>query len=586
MGKQLVFDIETDGLDPTKIWVIVAKEVDSAGLYVFAEDEVKNFNKFVQDFDEVIGHNIIGYDIPACEKLIGTDFNNIKITDTLVMSRLANPQREGHSLDYFGEKLGYAKGDHSDWTQYSPEMLEYCKQDVRLNERVYGLLLSELSDFGSESIHLEHQVQTIIQQQVRNGWLLDQEKAYDLLAELKEKSFVLEEEVHEVFRPLPTFIKEITPKIKKDGSYSVVGLKFLGDRWTEVQGPFSRIDWPVFNLGSRPQIGRYLKYFGWKPEKFTETGQPVVSEEILKDVQGIPEAKLIADYLLVQKRLAQVKSWLDKVETDGRVHGYVNSNGAVTGRMTHSGPNVAQVPAAKTTKSGELIWGFDGGYGSDCRSCWIVPKGYKLVGADASGLELRMLAHFMDDREYTKEILDGDIHTANQKAAGLSERNQAKTFIYAFLYGAGDEKIGQITGGGAAEGKALKKRFLEGTPALARLRDNVGRAARRGYVKGLDQRKLYVRAGHSALNTLLQGAGAIVMKKALCILNEYAILWGIDFKFLGNIHDEFQVQVREDQADAFGKLAVASIEAAGLQLGLRCPLTGDYKIGKSWAETH
>ena len=308
---RLIFDIETNGLAPTKVWCIITKDIDTGIISSYVEGQWPTFNTAIAQAQEVIGHNIIGYDIPACEKLLGTDFSKPKITDTLVMSRLANPQREAHSLGHWGEKLGYPKGDYSDWTQYTPEMLTYCKQDVNVNEQVYKALLKELEDFKPSSLELEHDVQRIIQQQIRNGWLLDAPKARDLVAELKEKAYDLEEEVQRVFIPLPTFVKEVTPKVKKDGTFSTVGLKFLGDQWEQVAGPFSRIDWPVFNLGSRQQIGRYLKHFGWKPKVFTETGHPIVSEDVLKNVKGIPEAELIASYLLVGKRIAQVRSWLE-----------------------------------------------------------------------------------------------------------------------------------------------------------------------------------------------------------------------------------------------------------------------------------
>jgi DNA polymerase I-like protein with 3'-5' exonuclease and polymerase domains len=453
-------------------------------------------------------------------------------------------------------------------------MVEYCRQDVRVNELVYQRLLRELASFGNQSLMLEGQVQGIISKQIKSGWLVDQEKAFVLLAELKEKKMDLEDRVHEKFKPLPTFIKEVTPKVKKDGSYSVVGLKFLGEQWETAVAPFSRLDYPEFNLGSRQQIGRYLKHFGWKPETFTEKGQPIVDESVLNKVKGIPEAELIGEYLMVQKRIAQIQSWLDAVEEDGRVHGYVNANGAVTGRMTHSSPNVAQVPAGNAP------------YGKQCREVWTVPTGYKLVGMDASGLELRMLAHYMNDEAYTNEILTGDIHTANQLAAGLETRNQAKTFIYAFLYGAGDSKIGSIVGGTAKDGKRLKEKFLRNTPALRTLRERVGVASGRGYVLGLDGRRVAVRSEHAALNTLLQSAGAIVMKKALCLLDEYATMYGIDYKFIGNIHDEIQTEVSEKDADWFGKLAASCVEAAGLHFKLNCPLAGDYQIGTDWSQTH
>jgi DNA polymerase I-like protein with 3'-5' exonuclease and polymerase domains len=575
--KQFVLDIEANGLDPDTVWCIVVRQLGHDDSLTWSGDRLPEFITWLQlqDECELIGHNLIGYDIPVLEKLLAVDFSKCKITDTLVMSRLANPSREGgHSLDNWGSILNCPKGDHNVWDVFSYDMLEYCIQDVRVNALVYQRLLSELRGFESESIDLEHQVQSIVTQQIKQGWLLDQEKAYHLLATLKEKKNDLEDEVHQVFKPLPTFVKEITPKFKKDGTQSVVGLKFLGDDWEEAVAPFSRIDFPVFNLGSRQQIGRHLQYYGWKPKQFTETGQAIVDEAVLGTVKGIPQAALIAEYLMIQKRVAQVQSWLEAVKEDGRVHGYVNPNGAVTGRMTHSSPNMGQVPAVYSP------------YGKECRDVWTVPEGYKLVGMDASGLELRMLAHYMNDEGYTNEILTGDIHTANQLASGLETRDQAKTFIYAFLYGAGDSKIGSIVGGSAKDGKRLKEKFLGNTPSLGRLRERVAVASGRGYVLGLDGRRVYVRSQHAALNTLLQSAGAIVMKKALCLLDEYATKWNIDYNFIGNIHDEIQTEVREEKSEVFGGLATSCVEAAGIYYKLNCPLAGEFKVGDSWADTH
>jgi DNA polymerase I-like protein with 3'-5' exonuclease and polymerase domains len=414
----------------------------------------------------------------------------------------------------------------------------------------------------------------VVSTQIKNGWSLDQQKCWELLAELKEKKIHLEEEVHIKFKPLATFIKEVTPKYKINGELSSVGLKFLPNFKDVVIGPFSHVEFPEFNLGSRQQIGKYLKFFGWRPTELTEKGHAIVDEAVLSKVKGIPEAKLIAEWLIVQKRMAQVKSWLDVVEVDGRVRGYVNPIGAVTGRMTHSSPNMAQVPSSYSP------------YGSECRSCWTVPTGFKLVGVDAAGLELRMLAHYMDDKEYTNEVIHGDIHTANQKSAGLTTRDSAKTFIYAFLYGAGDAKIGSIVGGSSRDGKKLKEVFLSNTPSLRTLRERVEGACARGYLKGIDGRKLIIRSSHAALNTLLQSAGAIIMKKALTILDDHAKIYKIDYKFVGNIHDEFQTEVREDQAEKFGWLAVECIKAAGIAFNLKCPLDGEYKVGTTWAETH
>ena len=567
-----IWDIETDGLKPSVIWCLCAIKDDK--MYTLEMPTKEMVEELFADVTEHVGHNLINYDIPAVERLLGVQVTG-HVTDTLVLSRLYNPNLEGgHSLASWGERLKFPKGDYHDWTALTPEMLEYCKQDVRVTEQTLAFLKEALEPFGDTSIDLEHRVQCAIHQQVSNGWLLDQKKAFDLVAELKEKQNDLEDKVHEKFKPLPTFVKEIVPKYKKDGDLSSVGLKFLGEDWTNVGGTFSRIDWPEFNLGSRQQIGRYLRRFGWKPDKFTENGQAIVDEKTLENVTDIPEAQLIAEYLMVQKRIAQVQSWIDAVEDDGRVHGQVNAIGAVTGRMTHSSPNMAQVPAVGVP------------YGTECRALWIVPEGRKLVGVDASGLELRMLASFMNDKEYTNEILNGDIHTTNQVNAGLSTRAQAKTFIYAFLYGAGDSKIGSIVGGSQRTGAQLRQRFLDNTPALAELRERVSIASQRGYLRGLDGRCLHIRSEHSALNTLLQSAGAVVMKKALAIFAEYAPKWGLDYKLLGSIHDEYQIEARADHADKVGYLMVESIKAAGVAFEMNCPLDGEYKIGNNWAETH
>ena len=573
--KQLVVDIETDALPATKVWLIGTMDLQTKEVRNFQQPfNIEEIQQWLNQYEEIIGHNFIDFDAMVLKELLGITFD-ILITDTLVLSKLYNPQLEnGHSLKAWGERLKFPKGDHSDWSKFSPEMLEYCIQDLKVTGKVYEVLKDKLDKFGGTSIVLEHQVQNVVSTQINNGWTLDQQKCWNLLAELKEKKIHLEEEVHIKFKPLATFIKEVTPKYKINGELSSVGLKFLPNFKDVVIGPFNHVEFPEFNLGSRQQIGKYLKFFGWRPTEFTETGHAIVGEDILNKVTGIPEASLIAEYLMVTKRTAQISSWLDAVAEDGRVHGYVNPIGAVTGRMTHSSPNMAQVPSSYSP------------YGSECRSCWTVPTGFKLVGVDAAGLELRMLAHYMDDKEYTNEVIHGDIHTANQRSAGLTTRDSAKTFIYAFLYGAGDAKIGSIVGGSSRDGKKLKEVFLSNTPSLRTLRERVEGACARGYLKGIDGRKLIIRSSHAALNTLLQSAGAIIMKKALTILDDHAKIYKIDYKFVGNIHDEFQTEVREDQAEKFGWLAVECIKAAGIAFNLKCPLDGEYKVGTTWAETH
>ena len=576
---KVVFDIETDGLDATKIWCIVAKEL-GGDVYKFDPDNIEEGVKLLQRADVLIGHNIIGFDIPVVEKLF-----NIKlqadIEDTLVMSRLFNPvQENGHSLQTWGYRVGYPKKEQPEtFDSYTPNMMDYCVQDVRLNELVYNQLLRDGTNFSIESIEIEQDVTKIINAQEEAGFFFDERQAMTLLAKLKTRISEVEDEVKETFKPKWVDEKLVTPYIKKDGTLSKRGLtkeEYAGFNcaWPSSIKPFMRKKLQVFNLGSRKQIGEHLKDLGWKPEKFTPTGQPIVDEGTLKKVQHIPEAKLISEFLLLQKRIAQLSSWLDELQDDGRVHGKVISNGTITNRMSHRGPNVAQVPNMGSQ------------YGKECRSCWTVPDGYKLVGIDASQLDLRMLAHYMKDEEYINEILNGDIHAVNQRLAGIQSRDKAKTFIYAFIYGAGDEKLGKVVGGSRSNGKQLKERFLGNLPSLGSLTKRVQKAAKRGFLKGIDGRCIAIRSEHAALNSLLQGGGAIAMKKALILLDEKIKANKLNATFVANIHDEWQVQVQEDQADIVGQLGVESIEEAAEHFNLRCPLTGEYKVGSDWSETH
>jgi DNA polymerase-1 len=547
---QIILDIETNSTH-NKIWMCVTRKI---GGDVTVWKEASGLQKYLDSCDLIIMHNGICFDAPVLRKNWNITMKQSQMFDTLVLSRLLSPSLEGgHSLAAWGGRLGFPKGDFNDWDAgYSAEMEAYCIQDTLVTEKLYLHLTNELTrnKFEERSIKLEHNVQAVIAKQEESGFKLNERNAIILLSTLQNKLVVLETELQNIF---PT--KTILRVSEKTGK------------------PLKPIIEP-FNPGSRKQIGERLQEKGWKPDKYTETGQPIVDEGTLEGLD-FPEAKAIAEYLLLQKRIAQIQSWLKVVQPDGRVRGKVITNGAVTGRMTHHSPNMAQVPSCGSP------------YGEDCRDLWIVEKGYKLVGIDASGLELRMLAHYMEDDAYIYEVTQGDIHTANQKAAGLETRSQAKTFIYAFLYGAGAAKIGKVVGAGAREGQKLIDSFLENTPKLRALREKVARICKSsGSLPGLDGRRLYIRSDHAALNTLLQGAGAIVMKQALVILDERLSKLGVDYKFVANVHDEWQIEVAEAYADMVGKLGVQAIEEAGRVLKMRCPLTGAYKVGNSWKETH
>jgi DNA polymerase-1 len=575
-------DIETDGLNPTKVWCIAVQNTydESTKMWYPEEGWDTNDNGSFQEWLDsedvytLVFHNGIAFDIPVLEKLHNINFSNVEIEDTMLLSQLDNPRREGgHSLAKWGEYLGYPKGEHEDWSKLSTEMINYCLKDVEITSKVYRLMMQK--GLSEDAKLLEYATKKHCSLQERNGWLFDEKGAIEILQSINEDLRKTEEEVHKKFKPLPLW-KSKTPvknKFKNDntrtrGYQAEVELECHHNE----EGDYGYWHYPELNLGSRLQVGRHLMHYGWKPEVFTETGRPKVDESTLKDVD-IPEAKLIARYLMLQKRQGQVNSWLDALdEQTGRIHSRVHTMGTVTHRMSSSNPNLQQV-----TASGKE-------YGSEMRSLFIVPKDKVLVGADLSGLELRCLAHYMKDDKYTKSLLTGDIHTVNQKSAGLDTRDKAKTFIYAFLYGAGDKKIGSIAGGGIAEGKKLKENFLDNTPALKKLRERVGKASEKGYLKALDGRQIRVKSTHASLNFLLQSAGAIIAKRAWEIFHILAD--DFDYKQLGVIHDEIQLECRPEDAEAIGYLIVDAMEVTTEYYKLNCPMTGTFKIGRNWNDTH
>jgi len=604
----LLFDCETDGLlDELSVIHCIAAINPATGERFRGNNHgasltVEQVLRMLMEADCIAGHNIIGFDIPAIQKVYPWFKPKGLIRDTLIMSRLIftdlverdftfakkNPTFGknfigSHALEPWGMRLGEWKGDYAKemkakgidpWARWSQEMDDYCLQDVVVTWKLWEKLLSK--NFGEESIQLEHDVAPIIERQTRYGFLFDQEKARKLEEVLVSRRTELADQLREAFKPW--VVKDGPPLVPKRDNKARGYVKGV---------PFQKYKTVVFNPASRDHIAsRLTALYGWKPTQFTDSGKPKVDETTLEGLK-YPEAALLTEYLMVEKRLGQLsegkQAWFRVLKKHtGRIHGRVTQNGAVTGRMTHSNPNMAQVPSC------------DAPYGKECRALFTVPKGKLQVGADASGLELRNLAHFMarwDGGEYAKVILEGDIHTVNQHAAGLPTRSNAKTFIYAFLYGAGDEKIGSIVGKGRQAGAKLKRKFLDGLPALDKLLEGVKRAAnQRGYLIGLDGRKLHVRSDHAALNTLLQSAGAVVMKKALVILDrrlqDLGLVPGVNYEFIANVHDEFQIEVDEDSAEVVGTAAVESIRAAGDHFGFRCPLDGEFKIGRNWAECH
>lgn len=625
-----VVDCETNGLLDTvsEVHCVVARcpatgEVRQAnGTRIDALLEWLSANAGV-----MVGHNIISFDLPVFVKLHGFT-HKAQVLDTMVLTRLGYPhilqldfvrKPKGmdaklygrHSLEAWGHRIGALKGaygksgdedtDAKAWENWSQEMQDYCVQDVLVTEK----LLRHMAEvkMSDASIQTEMDLQDIIAAQERHGFAFDARAAMELNGRLLVRRDELLAQLQSDFLPKPAVClgpygnqlakyKRLAAELGDPEDawqndllrppYMFNGIKF---KWTKEQ---------PFNPNSEKQIIERMEALGWVPTDFTEKGQAKMDEDVLLAMaQQIPAAAPLVEFSLVEKRIGALSegknAWLKLVGDDGRMHGRHNTMGAISFRFTHSRPNMGQVPSVRKP------------YGKECRALFHVPAGKLLVGCDVSGLELRILAHYMarlDGGAYAKIVCEGDIHTANQQAAGLTERDQAKTFIYALIYGAGDGKLGQISLPHERDmallqktGKGLRKRFLSRTPALAALERGVrAKASSAKTLTGIDGRILRVRSAHSALNLLIQSAGAIATKVATVKFRELMEAAGYrmerDWCLVAHVHDEWQTEVNQEIAPHAAKLAVESIVLAGQQLGLRCPLTGESKIGRNWCDTH
>jgi DNA polymerase-1 len=651
--RNYVWDLETNGLlaEVSKVHCAVLYDLDTDEVMGFRPHEIGLFLELYMKAATLVGHNSIGFDFEVILKLYKLTQIVAEQIDTMVLARVvfsdvksmdfpkakawkafklrrdeyeAARAREieqglkdpgpcpwkapqefsgqfcgAHSLEAWGYRIGAEKkGDYSKdmkaqgldpWVSFNEAMFDYMIQDAIVTVGVYDFLLDE--NPSTQSIRLEMDVQTLCARMERNGWPFNVKAAQELYGTLGQRRHVLEKELLAAFPPWEVRLEDFIPKRDNKTKGYVKDV------------PVERYETREFNPSSREHIAdRLTAKYGWKPKDFTENGQAKVDDDVLCALQ-YPEAKALAEYFTIAKRIGQLaegaQAWLKQVSKKGRIHARYTTNGAVTGRATHSNPNIAQVPSVGAP------------FGRDCRALFGVPAGWVQLGADQSGLELRALASFLfafDGGAYMEIVLNGDVHWENAKALfGLPNdlerdehdkqhkawRDIAKTFIYAFLYGAGDGKLGSIIGKGMQAGAILRARFLKKFPALAKLIAYVKSAAKKGWLKGMDGRKLPIRSDHAALNTLLQSAGALLCKQWI-IDAEKALTaagfthgWDGDFVFLGWIHDEVQVACRAGLEDQIGALIIAAGRTAGDPFpSWNCPTDVDTKTGDNWADCH
>jgi DNA polymerase I-like protein with 3'-5' exonuclease and polymerase domains len=597
----LVWDIESDGLydQVTKIHCIVIYDLNLKQTFSYGPDRIGDALKHLCSADVLIGHNILFYDCPVIKKLTQTNFTG-RIIDTLICTRLIWPKELLYELDTeqytevpkklrgsaglkaWGYRLADNKIEFKDFSEYSQEMLDYCIQDVAVTTKLFKLIQKQ--NYAESSLKLEHDFALAINKQIRSGVPFDLDAAFDLVDDLRTKQNKLEAQLKELF-PAVKHESWFTPKVNNTKRGYVKGV------------PFCKVTVEEFNPGSRQQIANRLHTkYGWVPEKTTEKGNPILDDDVLEKLP-YPEAKTLAEYMLVNKRLGQIadgnNAWIKLVNNDDlRMHGDVVTNGCITGRCAHRYPNMGQVPAGYSP------------YGKECRSLFHAPNGWDLIGIDAKALELRCLAGYLaywDNGEYASLVINPevDIHTYNQEQFGVETRDISKRLLYGMLYGCGAVKAGTIIDPNEKDPDKLKRLgrnaidgFMKGVPALKKLKNQLDESlTERSYLVGLDKRALHCRSAFKGLNVLLQSAGAILMKQVVInihnnIEQNLGLVYGKDWEQLLMIHDEVQLTCYGEYTEAIQEQAMMAFPQAQEFFGFRCLIEGDSRVGHTWADTH
>lgn len=602
-----IIDIEGDSLTPKHVWCMCYENAITKEKGVLkGHDEIKQW--FDDHPDGIfVGHNILKFDAPVLNRVVGTKLPLSRLVDTLILATLYNPAMSGgHSLAAWGRRFKLYKGEFNDWSHLSDEMIEYCHQDVTVTKELFLRLVAVMIKLGfsERSCEIQHKFMHILAQQQKNGFAFDYPRAHAFYVELKQREDELRDLIYHKFPPEMQCVRTYRNAYKRDGSYSK-NYESHSEQFPKVvindDGSYEAYDWVEFNLGSPKQRVEKLLELGWKPRKdeLTPTGNPkptikgklVPSLAEFAEEGGIPEVALIAKWISVNSRSSMINTWLDAYNHNtGCIHGSVQV--AQTLRLRHNNPNTANIPAVRVYKKGhpnedQPILGEEGYFTYEARDLWTCrdTSTRTLVGTDAAGLELRMLAHYLGNEEFTEQVVHGDPHVYNAGILG-TDKPTAKTFIYAFLYGAGDAKIGSIVGGSAKQGKALKVRFINDFGGLDRLLAEIASEFDTGRIELVDGSKVICPTKHAALNYKLQGGGARVMAQGAIFLAGHIRRKGLDSLKVGDIHDEWQYDVLKADAEEHARLAVQSIREAGEELNMNVPLDGESKLGLTWALTH
>lgn len=599
-----VVDLESNGLNPTQLWCAVGKNIGSGEFVEFDTEAMYNgqFKRFLEQAVRVVGHNFISYDNYHVGRLLHFSKPVDSVVDTLVLSYLYHPYLPGgHSLEAYGERFNVPKLDHSDWDHFSPQMMARCRRDVELTEMVYKGLCDRMNKIGysEKSAEIEHRIRDVIDRQTRRGFHFNKDGATSLITDISDRLRSLEGPIKELFPPVLTAGSSYKYRTKRDGTpydtYNRHRDTHAAIRHSADNSEYTVYDYESFDIGSPKQRVEKLLSLGWEPTEFTPGGSPKVNEESLKkfaDDVGLPEIAAIADWVVLSSRKSTLESWLRFTGPDSRIHGQVFTCGAITRRMRHNSPNSANIPSEA---NGAFM-------GAEMRSLWDATPGRVLMGYDASGLEMRGFLNYVwpnasqsDKDMLWKLYIDGKPHQHNADALTdalgfpvMYGGGGAKTLFYAFLYGAGDPKLGRTLNKGPDVGKKVRKALMSAVPGLeGAVKDVQDEYNNGGLIRTIDGGFVRGTGEHSAFNSQVQSAGGIVMKEAAIIFDKKITDLGLDVWLVGSIHDEYQTDCEDEEvAKLAGECGIDSIKEAGENLDFNIPLSGEFKVGKNWHLTH